>query len=141
MALSISFVFSLIFLGGIQQANGKIYESAGQKFRFEVLTQQKGVIWGFDFLSENQIIFTQRSGALKIFDLKDKSVTTIKGSPKVWAEGQGGLLDVRVHPTSKQQIYLTYSEPLGDGATTAFGRGSLDKGELKFKKLFSTQLS
>jgi aldose sugar dehydrogenase len=141
-------VFSVITLvmasiGGVAEAadTSKTYTSEGQKFKYELLKQlgDSTVVWGFDFLSDTQIIFTERSGALKILDLKDKKVIDVKGAPKVWARGQGGLLDVRVHPSKKDQIYLTYSEPVGeDKGTTAFALAQLKGNELtNFKKIFS----
>ena len=115
------------------------YISSEAKFKFEVLQQQADVIWGFDFLTPETIIFTERSGALRTFNLKTKKVTDIKGAPKVWSNGQGGLLDVRIHPKKKNIIFLTYSEPVGeDKATTAFGVANLVNNELQnFKKIFA----
>lgn len=107
------------------------------KFNLEKLTQQSDVIWGFDFLKDGRIVFSERSGKLKVFDPKTKSVSEIAGAPKVWNKGQGGLLDVRVHQKS-EKIYFTYSEPVGAGATTALAVATLSGNELKdFKKLFS----
>lgn len=96
------------------------------------------VIWGFDFLSPQKIIFTERGGALKTYDLTSKKVNTIKGSPKVWARGQGGLLDVRRHPKFSDIIYISYSKPMAKGlATTALGRGTLKNSSLlNFKDIF-----
>lgn len=121
-----------------KDANGASI-SKEAKFKFEVLQKQSDVVWGFDFLSDSKIIFTEREGALRTFDLKTKKVVDIKGAPKVWASNQGGMLDVRVHPKKKNKIYLTYSEPVGDDdATTAFASAILEGNQLKdFKKHFS----
>lgn len=108
-----------------------------QKFQYEVLTQRKDVIWGFDFLPDNRIIFTERSGTLGIFNPASKMVTLVSGAPEVWAKGQGGLLDIRVHPKNKNQIFMTYSLPLEKGATTALARAEIEGSSLKnFKVLF-----
>lgn len=116
----------------------RVYSSAGHKFIVNELTQQKDVIWGFDFLDSDRIIFTERSGKIKVLNLKNGSVMNVEGVPKVWAEGQGGLLDIRVHPKDASSVYITYSEPVGKGATTAFGKGTLKNQKLtNFKKLFS----
>lgn len=121
-----------------EKPKAQVHESAGQKFRLENLTQQSDVIWGFDFLPDGRIVFTERAGSLKILNPKDNSVTSIKGAPKVWANGQGGLLDVRVHPTKGSTLYLTYSEPLKGGATTALAMATLSGNELRdLKTLFS----
>ncbi|WPU65869.1 PQQ-dependent sugar dehydrogenase [Peredibacter starrii] len=103
----------------------------------EVLVNHDDVIWGFDFLKDGRIIFTERSGKVFVVDPKTKKEVPITGFPKVYAVGQGGLLDVRVHPTNGF-IYFTYSEPVGEKATTAFARAKLQDNRLvEFKKLFS----
>jgi glucose/arabinose dehydrogenase len=62
------------------------------------------------------MIFTERSGKLRYLNLKTMKSHEISGAPKVWASGQGGLLDVYMdHKTS--DLYLTYSEPVGKEAT------------------------
>ncbi len=116
----------------------KIYESAGEKFQLELLTQQKDVVWGFDFLDSDKIIFTERGGSLRVLSLKSKLVTDLRGAPQVNASGQGGLLDIRVHPSQKSKIFLTYSEPSGKGAATALGMATVEENNLKdFRKIFS----
>lgn len=93
-----------------------------------------------DFLPDGKMIFTERSGKMFIFDEKTQTTVEIKGIPKVHHAGQGGLLDVKVHPDFAKNnfIYFTYSEPMKAASTTAIGRGELQGNELKnFKKLFS----
>ncbi len=112
-------------------ATAQVHSSQEHKFKYEVLTQQDDVIWGFDFLDGSRILFTERGGRMAILDLRRKGVTPIKGVPPVWAKGQGGLLDVRVHPQKKNEVYFTYSLPAGKGATTALGKALLEDTELK----------
>lgn len=52
--------------------------------------------------------------------------------PAVFAERQGGLLDVMLHPdvAGNRLVYLSYSKPGRDGATTAVARGRLEDGRL-----------
>lgn len=105
----------------------------------EILTRRSDVIWGFDFLPDGRIIFTERKGSLAIYDPKTQETVKIPGAPAVWAHGQGGLLDVRVHPdfARTRWIYLTWSQPVEGGAATAMGRGRLEKGKLAgFERLF-----
>ena len=134
----------LIAAGGITPllaADGRTYESAGQKFAVEILAERKDVVWGFDFLPDGRIVFTEAGGTLGTLDLKTRWVETVSGIPAVARVGQGGLLDVRAHPDFAQnrQIYLTYSEPVGGGKmTTALGLGRLEGKELKdYRRLFS----
>lgn len=109
-----------------------------EPYKFETLLQRESVVWGFDFLKGGRIVFSERAGILAIFDPKTKKVTELKGAPKVWAQGQGGLLDVRVHPSKTDVLFFTYSEPVGDKATTALATAKFSGSELsEFKKLFS----
>jgi glucose/arabinose dehydrogenase len=110
-------------------------------YKLDVLLQTKQVIWGFDFLQDNKIIFTERRGKMFVFDEKSKTTTEVKGLPKIYEAGQGGLLDVRVHPgfIKNNVIYFSFSEPIGkDESTTALGQAVLKGDQLSdFKKLFS----
>lgn len=116
----------------------KIYKSSGEVFRYEVLHKGNDVIWGFDFLDINQIIFSERNGSFKLLNLKSKLVTDLDGAPKIRSSGQGGLLDVRVHPAHKSEIYFSYSETTEKGSTTALGFAILKGGKLSsIKRLFS----
>jgi glucose/arabinose dehydrogenase len=116
------------------------YESAGQSFHVEVLAEQKDCIWGFDFLPSGNIVFTLRDGELKQLNTNTHEVTTIKNAPEVAIKGQGGLLDVRVHPkfSSTHWLYLTYSVALPSGMTTRLARAELTDGTLThFQVLFT----
>jgi glucose/arabinose dehydrogenase len=113
---------------------------AQTKYKVETLVSQNDTIWGFDFFPDGNMIFTERSGKLYSFDSKNKKVILIQGTPKVHAVGQGGLLDVRVHPNNGY-IYFTYSEPLGSqtSATTLARAKILNNKLIDFKKLFMAQ--
>lgn len=115
-------------------AQTKSYTVEGEKFTLETLCAVKDVVWGLDFLSASadEIIFTERGGKLSICDVKNKSVREVAGSPSVVAEGQGGLLDVLVHPKTKN-IYLTFSEKVDGGATTSLFRAELAKDKKKLQ--------
>lgn len=117
--------------------------NAAEKIRVENLTQREDSVWGFDFLPDGRLLFTERGGAFQAYDPRTKKVTAISGAPKVFAEGQGGLLDVKLHPGFEKNhwVYFSYSEPRdGKQATTALGRGRLEGNELKnVERLFSAE--
>lgn len=89
--------------------------------------------WGFEQLPDNTYLITDRSGTLYHVDGK-RNKTAIKGTPEVLAEGQGGLLDVTLHPKFAENgwVYLSYSKPkVIDGkkhGTTAVVRGKIKDG-------------
>ncbi|WP_131107266.1 PQQ-dependent sugar dehydrogenase [Pseudomonas sp. Sample_10] len=88
--------------------------------------------WSVAFLPDRQgMLVTERPGNLRLVNTQGKVSTPISGVPKVWAKGQGGLLDVALSPDFKQDrlIYLSYAEGGGQGnkAGTAVGRGRLSE--------------
>ncbi len=137
--------FSLVSSAALTAASaragsGKAYVSEGMKYEVEVLLEADGVLWGFDFLPDGNIVASRRAGDMFVFDVRTGERARIDGVPAVAAVGQGGLLDVRVHPDFKRNhwIYFTYSERVGDKMTTALGRGALRGRRLEgVKKLFS----
>ena len=79
--------------------------------------------WAMDFLPGNEALVTEKPGRLQKVNLETGKKTEIQNLPEVHAVGQGGLLDVMVHPDFKQnqKIFLTFSAPLnasGDATTT-----------------------
>lgn len=108
---------------------------AASQFQINTLVQEKDVIWGFDFLSEVEIIYTLRSGKIKLYNLSTKTTQDIEGVPRVFSKGQGGLLDVRVGPKGKSQIFFTFSEPVEDHkAVTSLGVATLNREKLISEK-------
>ncbi|MEB2399040.1 PQQ-dependent sugar dehydrogenase [Parapusillimonas granuli] len=99
--------------------------------------------WALAFLPDGRgMLITERPGALRRLGPDGKLSEPIRGVPKVFARGQGGLLDVALAPDfrSSRRVYLTYAEE-GDGgrAGTAAGYGVLsdDARELRdFKVIF-----
>jgi len=84
--------------------------------------------WGLTFLpDESGLLITEQSGRLLLADLETGETTNLAGVPAVHAQGQGGLLDVAIHPEfdSNRLIYLTYSIAGKGGSTTRLGRGRL----------------
>ena len=86
-----------------------------EKVSFQVQTFIDGfeIPWGMAFLPDNRMLVTDRIGDLWIvaIDGKDK-VKVIGEVPNVRSKGQGGMLDVEVHPdfNNNSYIYLSYSD-------------------------------
>lgn len=95
--------------------------------------------WGMVFLPDGRMLVTEREGRLRILAEDETLSEPLEGVPDVFNQGQGGLLDVALHPDfdANQQVYLSYSEPGDDGATTALGRGRLQDERLEdFEVIF-----
>ncbi|MBC8493179.1 MAG: PQQ-dependent sugar dehydrogenase [Candidatus Thioglobus sp.] len=120
-----SIIFLLIF-----SVSSTVFANA---YQLKLLYSGLGVPWSMVFISNNEILFTERNGKVGIFNIQLKSVNYITGSPTVMADGQGGLLDVAIAPNyqSGDWIYFTYSKPVQDQGATTLARAHLDKKELK----------
>jgi glucose/arabinose dehydrogenase len=89
--------------------------------------------WGLAFLPDGRMLVTERPGRLRIIDKDGKVSEPLKGVPQVFAEQQGGLLDVAVDPKFIENglVYLSYSERGQGGAGTAVARGKLGEDGLE----------
>ena len=94
-----------------------------------VTTVAKGLEhpWGLEFLPDGRMIVTERPGRLRIVSPDGKLSAPLTGVPRVYARGQGGLLDVALDPAfaKNQIIYLSYAEEEDGMAGTAVARARL----------------
>ena len=102
-------VFMLITLTALPLQAQTIH-SEKHDFKVETLLKNLDHPWGMDFLPGGEIILTEKPGNLYITNAQYNSTQTIAGLPKIKQKGQGGLLDVLVHPDFKSNklIYLSY---------------------------------
>jgi glucose/arabinose dehydrogenase len=109
-------------------------ESTKGAVRAETVAKGLEHPWGLAFLPDGRILVTERPGRLRIVDRDGRLSQPLSGVPRVHASGQGGLLDVALHPrfVDNRLVYLTYAEP-GDGgsAGTAVARGRLGNAGLE----------
>ena len=102
------------------------------KYTTEVVVPDLKIPWGMVFLPDGSMLITEKAG--DIIHFKNGAKTVIKNVPEVSARGQGGLLDIELHPNYSENgwLYISYSSPEGDkqGANTAVMRAKLKDGAL-----------
>ncbi len=90
--------------------------------------------WAMAFLPNGDMLITERPGRLRILRDGVLLAEPVPGVPEVFADGQGGLLDIALHPdfTSNRLIYLSFSKPVEGGreSTTAVARGRFENDRL-----------
>ncbi|HSK20321.1 MAG TPA: PQQ-dependent sugar dehydrogenase [Longimicrobiales bacterium] len=112
-----------------QPLSAQTHGSQHHTFRTVNVVQGLEHPWGMAFLPDGAILVTERPGRLRIVREGVLDPQPIAGVPEVYARGQGGLLDVAIHPdfANNRFVYLSYSRPGPDrSATTAVIRGRLE---------------
>tara|TARA_Y100000589_G_scaffold144170_1_gene137660 strand:- start:5477 stop:6622 length:1146 start_codon:yes stop_codon:yes gene_type:complete len=106
-----SFIFCLISLSSF--ASAEMHESNQHNFRTEIITNKLEYPWAVDFLPSGEILVTEKkSKRLRIVRNGQLDSKPIKGLPaNIDSDGQGGLLDILVHPNYalNKTIFLSYS--------------------------------
>ncbi len=103
--------------------------AAGQK-AYRAVTVAQGFVhpWGMAFLPDGRMLVTERRGRLRIVTASGQISKPVSGLPNIAAIGQGGLLDVALHPDFKTNalIYFSFAEPGPGGQGTAVARARLE---------------
>ena len=96
-------------------------------YEMELVFEDENIIWAIEFFDDNSILATVKSGSL--FHYKDGKKTKIKGLPEIYLRGQGGLMDIVLHPDFKNNkwLYFSYaSKGVGEkGGNTTIARAKL----------------
>lgn len=106
-----------------------------QQADFRVVTLASGLAhpWGLAFLPDGGMLITERPGRLRLFKDGALQDAPISGVPEVNARGQGGLLDVALHPDFADNglVYLSYAGSAGGKAGTEVLRARFDDAQLR----------
>ena len=103
------------------------------KIRVSVLARELAHPWAIAFLPDGGMLITERDGRLRAVRDDKLDPHPIPGVPEVRTDGNGGLMDVALHPgfADNGLVYLTYTRPAGDGrGSPALARGRLEGGAL-----------
>src|SRR5688572_6148703 len=99
------------------------------KIRLSVVTKGLSHPWAIAFLPDNTMLITERGGRLRYVRNGVLDPQPISGLPAVRTDGNGGLMDVALHPQFERNrlVYFTYTKPVGSGmGAPALARGRLD---------------
>ncbi|MFT7035327.1 MAG: glucose/arabinose dehydrogenase/cytochrome c5 [Cyclobacteriaceae bacterium] len=98
------------------------FETEMVKFNLDTIADGLTVPWGMTFLPSGDVLITDRSGELYRVG-EDGQKIAVSGTPNVRYKGQGGLLDVELHPDfeNNKWLYLSYSDIKVEGKDTISG--------------------
>lgn len=121
-------LFSVVGLSAGSADAAETFDTLHGKIKVETVAKGLRSPWGIDFLPDKRMIVTEKVGNLRIVGKDGTKSKPILGTPLVGYIGQGGLLDVMLHPdfSSNRLVFLTYSELSPDRRVyTAMLRGKL----------------
>jgi len=102
------------------------------EIELEILTRGLTHPWAVAFLNENEVLINERPGRVQHLELETGRRRSVTGVPKVDARGQGGLLDLVLHPdfADNHWVYLTWAGRGEGGNATHLGRARWRDGAL-----------
>lgn len=124
-AAALAVLFALPAAADITQAPPP---SATAAVKVETVAKDLVHPWGLQFLPDGRMLVTERPGRMRLIAKDGKLSPPVAGLPPVFAQNQGGLLDVALGPdfASSGLVFWSYSEPRGGGGNgTAVARGKL----------------
>jgi glucose/arabinose dehydrogenase len=132
MVIKLFLPFLFLVLGIPASVAGQLFESEQHAFSAEIVVDELNWPWGMAFLPDGGILVTERSGQLRIIKDGKLQARPIAGLPEVHTVGQGGMLDVALHPdfSRNRWIYLSFVGAGEGGYGTEVVRGKLEGGVL-----------
>ncbi len=131
-----SFVIATIILFGLSSC-AQDKNPINTEHSYETVVKNLNNPWGFVFLPDGSMLINEKAGELIHFNKEKK--TKVIGLPEIELLGQGGLMDIELHPKYEDNgwIYFSYasSEGNGDGANTTIMRCKLTNNHLVEKQV------
>jgi glucose/arabinose dehydrogenase len=118
----------LALIGGVA-SNAARQQPADLPFRVQVVADFDSP-WAMTFLPDGRMLITEKRGILYVVSADGQRRTRVAGIPTVSSEGQGGLMDVVLHPDFRRNrlVYFSYSEAGPGGKGVVLARGAFADG-------------
>lgn len=112
------------------------------KVQLKPLVENLKEPWSMAFLPDGRLLITEKSGRLRLVENGKLLPQPISGTPQVTDRGQGGLLDVALHPQYAENgwIYLSYSARGEGGSGTEVMRARLKGMQLTDSEVIFRQI-
>jgi len=135
------FFLSAVALPAMAQVQASGAPPAVKGWRLETVTQALPQAWGMAWLPDGRMLVTGKEGSLHLVSGKQVQAVPIEGLPTLMTSGQGGLLDIAIHPADKAlplRVYLTMANGSGAENRTMLVQGLFDGKKLSgIKTLFA----
>ncbi len=127
LTIALVFVAAASYSATAQAVVAPLIRAAGESFRIVRLADRLESPWALAFLPDGRFLVSERPGRLVIVS-PDGSRVPVTGLPAVRSGGQGGFLDLALHPdfARNRLVYWSYAAAGPGGQSTALARGRLD---------------
>ena len=114
--------------GALAQVEPVDQPPAAKGWKTETVAADLPQPWGMAWLADGRILVTGKEGSLHLLSGKERQAIPIEGLPQLFTGGQGGLLDISVHPADKAnpRIYLTMASGTESENRTVLVQGIFD---------------
>ena len=131
---------SLIFTNDFRNWDESIEQTEKEVFKVDNFADDFNIPWGMAFLPDSNLLVSDKIGDLWLIDYHKKTKNKIHNMPKVKDRGQGGLLDVQIHPDfiNNNYVYIGYTDYIKNKQNRTFTsiiRGKLEKYNLNNQKI------
>lgn len=122
-------------------ANKNVIQSEKLNYKLDTVVTGLSIPWGMVFLPDGRMLISERSGEIKVFENGNLLPDPVAGLPEIYVRGQGGLMDLELHPDYENNgwIYITYSSPDADGRESG-GNTTLMRAKLKENALVEQEI-
>ncbi|MFM8376586.1 MAG: PQQ-dependent sugar dehydrogenase, partial [Phenylobacterium sp.] len=130
---AIALAGALVLTGGAVAAVAALAEPSAPPdapFRIEEIADLDQP-WAMTFLPDGRMLITEKAGQLLMLSADGKQRKVVTGTPAVTSQGQGGLMDVVLHPrfAKNRMVYFSYSEAAGKDSSVVLARGVFHDGD------------
>ena len=124
--LGLTFLLAVTMTFSATSQADRVFSTKEHRFKAVIVAQGLKRPWGLAFLPDGDLLVTERTGTLRKISSGAVSAP-LAGLPEIYVSGQGGLLDIALHPNfaANRWVYLTYSAGGHFGASTELARGKL----------------
>ncbi len=134
------FIYRLMFALAVSSSAVKAEELAFPAYEIETIAQGLSFPWSLAFLPDGNLLVTERTGQVRIVSAGSVS-EPLGGLPKnIYAKGQGGVLDVVLHPNyqSNGWLYMSYVIGSDDKNALQVMRAKLSENKLTQQQIIFT---
>jgi len=137
-----SLILAIVYWLGMSTASAQELSSSAGTLNVTTIVRGLEHPWSMEFLPDGRILVSERPGRLRIISKEGTRSEPLTGIPGVFAEGQGGLLDIALDPgfSRNMLIYFSYAEEIDGKAGTAVAKAKLKEDGLENVQVIFRQL-